>query len=1058
MHRRALRERKLNLLDVDDDYGGVDFTVIGDRGIYLSLDGYRREEELLNVSHKKRRLEPSNLDDQLALWIPVPDEDFNEDEARAPPSESATLGKRKQYVSTRDPMSLWRPLKGEFLTELLRHDGLGDDTADPRCAHCNCGFSASPSDRLRLFKCYECGQFLQCADCCLLNHKRTPLHVIQEWNGNFWVPRTLAELGLIYQLGHGGFSCPAPDSAVRNLTVIEEPIIHEIKIRYCKCSKSDDADNLEQLLRNGWYPATVIDPGTCATFRTLETYRLYNVVGNMNVRDFMTSVERATDPSASSGMTWLPDRYKQFGRVSRQWSFLLRLKRAGRGHDPQGVGSTSLGECAVRCWACPHDGRNLPDGWREVDPKYQFLYMLILAVDANFRLRNRIRVNELDDPSLGPGWGYWVEPESYREHLKNYVNETEISTCIAFAALLQKDTRMTTGLRVSGVGGCVCARHECMRPNGIGDLQKGERYANMDWIVLAALAGFSLLWLTISYDIGCQWKLHFPERMKQLPREMHLPLQDINIQFGLPVWHAASHNEDCQNQNSLSFRPGVGRSDGEGVERTWSGLNPAALSTKDAGTGVRADAMEAKIDNHNYLKNVGQGDALQRKLVIAIAERDRQVAGFKDVNKTVEKDVKVQWRKAIKDWEQDSTKPNPFILSRQDCPTETQVRLEVRKDEQNLGGGTAPLHGRSATAFLVAGIQLEDSQRRILAQLKGTALVSADRENKIQEWRHALYVKLNKFRNLQKIYMPGCAAVLENHEARRDPDAPPPKAEVVKLFMPSEMVAAMPGDPLHGCIAGLAEMEAKLRVAQCDNSLALLRSRLHAKRHLISFRNANIVGQNLSTRARTLIEEIGDRVESYANRYRKGREALISLKGADKYPHLRELKPEDVQLDGDAGESDSAARKKLAMIGAGRGARAPRNAPGTSRRLMSWIWTAPGALDEEAMHDSIRVEWAKSFARKTRWCEEVMLLREEMRRVLRYLGWQAEWWRGRVGLKEDLPMEAMSGLKAYALKQAAWHDRLGEFFRTKWNVPAVTVAQQLLAEEVSSADHLFSLE
>ncbi|KAK6992838.1 CxC2 domain-containing protein [Favolaschia claudopus] len=1055
MRRRALRERNRNLVDVDDAYGGIEYTLTGDRGIYISTDGRRREEEFLNITHKKRRLEPSSLDDQLAQWIPTPDDDFNEDDARAPlPQNESILGKRKRYVSTRDPMSLWRPLKGEFLTELLRHDGLGDDIYDPHCAHCEARFSAA-SDSVRLFKCYECGQFLQCHDCCLSNHKRTPLHVVQEWSGDFWVPSSLADLGLEYQLGHGGFPCPAPDPKPHSLTVIEEPIIHQIKIRYCKCSKSDNADNLEQLLRNGWYPATVTDPGTCVTFRTLETYRLYNVVGNLNVRDFVTSVERVTDPTASSGMTWLPDRYKQFGRVSRQWAFLLRLKRAGRGHDVRGVENTRLGECAVRCWACPQDERNLPDGWRDVDPKFQFLYMLILAVDANFRLRNRIRVNELDDPSLGPGWGYWVEPESYREHLKNYVSETEISTCIAFAALLQKDTRMTTGLRVSGVGGCVCARHECMRPNGIGDLQKGERYANMDWIVLAALAGFSLLWLTISYDIGCQWKINFLQRMKQFPPEMCLPVDDMNMQFGLPVWHAASHNEDCQTQNSLSFRPGVGRSDGEGIERTWSGLNPAAFSTKDAGIGVRADAMEGKIDNHNHLKNLSQGDALQRKLVVAIAERDRQVAAFKEVSKTVEKSVKTEWRKGIKEWEEDNTKPNPFIISREGCPTEAQVRLEVRKDEDALSGAV-PLHGRSATAFLVAGIQLEDSQRRIVDQIKGSALVPADRENKIQEYRHALLVKISKFRNLQKIYMPGATAALEAHEAQRDPDAPPPKAETVKLFMPSEMTHL--ADPLRGCIPGLLEMEAKLRIAQCENSLVSLRSRLHAKRHLISFRNSNIIGQVQSTRARTLIEEIGERIGSHANRYRRGRGALVSLKGSDAYPHLRPLKPEDVQLDGDWGESDSAARKKLAMIGAGRGARAPRDAPGSSRRIMSWIWTASGALDEATMHESVRVEWSKALARKTRWCEEVMLLREEMRRTLRYLAWQARWWRTHAGLRNDLSFEALGGLKAYALKQASWHERLADYFRTEWDVPAVTVAQHLLAEDGSGADQLFSLE
>jgi hypothetical protein len=148
-------------------------------------------------------------------------------------------------------------------------------------------------------------------------------------------------------------------------------------------------------------------------------------------------------------------------------------------------------------------------------------------------------------------------------------------------------------------------------------------------------------------------------------------------------------------------------------------------------------------------------------------------------------------------------------------------------------------------------------------------------------------------------------------------------------------------------------MEVKLRVAQCDNSLASLRSRLHAKRWLIGFRNENVSGQVQATKARTLIGQVGERAESYARRYRRGRTAVVQLKGEDAFPHLRELKPEHVVLDGDNGESDVAARKKLAMIGAGRGARVPRNAPGTSKRVMSWIWTAPGALEkeEERLHD-----------------------------------------------------------------------------------------------------------
>lgn len=50
-----------------------------------------------------------------------------------------------------------------------------------------------------------------------------------------------------------------------------------------------------------------------------------------------------------------------------------------------------------------------------------------------------------------------------------------------------------------------------------------------------------------------------------------------------------------------------------------------------------------------------------------------------------------------------------------------------------------------------------------------------------------------------------------------------------------------------------------------------------------------------------------------------------------------------------------------------------------------------------------------------------------------------------------------AGLRGYALKQAAWHERLGGFLRTKWNVPATAVAQQFLADG-TGLDDLFEME
>jgi hypothetical protein len=207
----------------------------------------------------------------------------------------------------------------------------------------------------------------------------------QEWKGSYWVNVTLEGLGNVYQLGHGGHACAHPAPAIRTMVVMDTEHIHTVKYRFCGCDKSDRAGNLEQLLRNGWYPATTVDPATCATFASLELFRLLNVVGNINVHDFVGTLEQRTNATELKSVpvcgqfkserhtlnNWVQDRYKSFGRMTRQYAFLKRMKRAGRGHDPAGVGNTKNGECAVMCWACPHDNINLPEGWRDVAPEWR---------------------------------------------------------------------------------------------------------------------------------------------------------------------------------------------------------------------------------------------------------------------------------------------------------------------------------------------------------------------------------------------------------------------------------------------------------------------------------------------------------------------------------------------------------------------------------------------------------------------------------------------------------------------------------------------------------------
>ncbi|KAJ7734685.1 hypothetical protein B0H16DRAFT_1664977 [Mycena metata] len=794
-----------------------------DRGFFESADGQRAFQPAHNIGVKRRHVNPSDLVDAFGDWVPLPGDAEGELDIEDSLPDADLGDKRKRYLSS--------------------------------------------------FRCTDCGVFVQCLDCVLSRHSLTPLHRVKEWNGTFWVPTTLMKLGLIYQLGHGGHLCCCPAPKTHEMAVMDTEAIHTVQYRYCGCDKADRANNLEQLMRNEWYPATT-------------------------------------------------------------YSFAKRAKRAGRGHDPTGLDGTVNGECALLCWPCPHDEKNLPKGWQDVAPEFQFLYMLILALDTNFRLKSRLRANERDNPPLGDGWGYIMEEAPYKEHLRNYVAEKDVSTCIAFAALLQKDTRLTTGRRSS------------MRA------ARGCAYANMDYILPSTIIGITALYLAVSYDIACQWQINLPKRLESMPDHLKINLVLITLLFALPVWHAGAHEESCQTENLLTYLDGVGRTDGEGIERTWSVLNPISWATKEMGRGAHADAIEDKIDHHNWEKNINQGaNDAPVKLILAIDKRDRQVTAFKEVDQTLSKNVRKEWRKKIDDWKADRTKPNPYLIGegKNNGPSEATIRLALTKDkaeEAATGGGK--LHGSSVTSFLVAGLQLEEAQQRIKSHARGRVLLAADQQERIQEMRIAFFSKLKWRCRSQAVYISAAVRELEEEEDARDPDLPPPNAEDVRLYLPSGLQRA---DHEEGCRPGLPAMEGKLREGQCCDSLRVLHSRLHAKRHLLNYHNESVVGQRAATRAYTLIERIRERVDAVSGKYRRARAALIALRGRAVCEGFRELKASDIQLNEER-EVNARAQKRLSKIGS----RPCRKGPALSSKdkVFSWIWTAGGGPgeDEAALHDS----------------------------------------------------------------------------------------------------------
>ncbi|KAJ7802266.1 hypothetical protein B0H13DRAFT_1672311 [Mycena leptocephala] len=254
----------------------------------------------------------------------------------------------KTFVRNRD----------DYLDEMLRLEGRGD--ADNYSACHGCG-ALDPIYRCAHQTCYGAGLF--CSACIVKQHTLLPTHWIETWNGTFFERQSLASLGLVIQLGHPpGFSCPTATAGHKNFALIDVTGVHEIRVRFCECNS--DIPHWRQLMRARWWPATVTNPQTCATFAVVRLFQIMNCLGKVSAHDFMRSLELLTN---NDGLHPVPILRRSFRHIIRQYRTTLMMKRAGRGHDLSGVNGTKQGELALQCRACPQDGMNVPPGWDRID-------------------------------------------------------------------------------------------------------------------------------------------------------------------------------------------------------------------------------------------------------------------------------------------------------------------------------------------------------------------------------------------------------------------------------------------------------------------------------------------------------------------------------------------------------------------------------------------------------------------------------------------------------------------------------------------------------------------
>ncbi|KAL1947382.1 hypothetical protein VTO73DRAFT_14343 [Trametes versicolor] len=942
------------------------------------------------------------------------------------------------YASARKALVCiaWMPLRDKYLDEVLRLEGRGRFGRSLMCGLCG--------EEAAEYRCCECvGGRLLCKVCTLATHALLPLHRIQKWSHTYFTPTSLYDLGLRLRPSHPlGDNCVTAAAPI-NVVVLHTNGVHFVAAEFCKCW---GLQRRTQLLRLGWWPATPFEPQTCATFAVLRHFHLLNLQGKLPAYDFYRTLELQTD---NTGLKSLPDRSELFMLMVREWRHVTMAKRAGRGHDSSGIGETRPGELAVTCRACPRPGVNLPDGWENARPEDAWLYQAMIAQDANFRLKNRLRQSQHKDPWLGPGMAYFVDDKPYHRFIAEFATTQEDArTCSGFAALLNALTRNSKGLRSTGVVAVSC-RHELFRPNGLGDLQKGERYRNIDYVVASSIRGWTLQKIKDSFDIACEWSKGFFARIKDLPEDLRPQVPDEEWVFIVPKFHIAAHKESCQANFSSNYTPYVARWDGEHVERLWAWLNAAAPSTKEMRPGARWETIDDFCGFANWRKTTQFGDDLLRLLIeavpTAIEHREHFAAFDRRLRQERPADVS-NWEKMLRNWESDHKKPNPYVFPK---TTVTRADVQLRyltAENQAETNGVAASRDLGPCNFIVLGLDIRQAQASLAILRKGATTTL--QQVGLQKRTTPLLHKIRRFLQLQSTYMPGLTpeSMADSAAALRADDA-----EHYAIFLPSDLPAAT---RTSACVQGLSQIEDDLQYADACEALDDLRHNLRVRSSYNKDKIKNVTGQVPQTRAREKQAAVDDAVDAAKRRYRVARRALEMLRpSGDWESALRPLLDSDV-----VGLNERALnREELAenarireLGGVVRDDSVPLSgvvSVGEGRRTLSWIWYTPASGrnasqnndDDAAMRDSLRVEWAKARARAARWSEQVRLVDEEMRRVISATQHIAKEWNLRRSRRQSQAAGASAtdqdldeGLAAYADEHCAMETLRATALEEKW--------------------------
>jgi hypothetical protein len=207
----------------------------------------------------------------------------------------------------------------------------------------------------------------------------------------------------------------------------------------------------------------------------------------------------------------------------------------------------------------------------------------------------------------------------------------------------------------------------------------------------------------------------------------------------------------------------------------------------------------------------------------------------------------------------------------------------------------------------------------------------------VLEHSNRLRRKVEAWRNVQAVYVPGVTILLSRLQDSAPAGAAAELPEEAMLYLPSGLGKQVPCDSL------LQRYEYRFRLAQARDALDEIHNHLRVRSYMWKKKRRDIHGVAAGTRAQAALSRQQEKIDISARRYRVARKALMSLAdelGEVRWDHeLRPLKPEDIK-----GLHDN----ESGALEAGKGKKKSKHQAklGEGTRKLSWIWTGSTAATQ----------------------------------------------------------------------------------------------------------------